>query len=702
MKKYLLSLIAVAGALTASAAAPQATVFPSAGKVATQGEVATKGGMSSVTLTIMGGVLDRECTGFVTLSKDGQQVMAIPASNERRIKLDDPDAGAEGGETSAVSNTVIRINFWDGGLDTSPFIYNGSYQMIVPSGLYTVNGEGNNPFLVNWTISDHAYQPGFTATPASGSNIVSLSEITLAFEGATTVTLEKASGIYAPDPFFVADPDLGEDEAGEVSDIVPNVSVNGNLVTLTFPKPVDKKCNIALTIEDGAFKVDGVDCLGSILNYTVLGTDTAFAGDIDITPAPGTYKGGIPATEANFPLNSTTGKAYAIFDLKLPEGVTAINQKNMLMAASKKQYGIKDASGNYVSVSMNYKVANDNSSMYFVNNGFNGGQANWGTDTMLGLAPGTYFFFADAGIFSYTLADGTVESNPQISWGPFIIEPSEVDYTVDPTPGSTLDELKDFTFTFPEDATLKMDTWNYWAEVKNGTIVYDIKAVVEGNKVVVSNPAEMTTPGEYTVEITGLTVNGAPCTVTSYYTVERQFLSDITLKYGDKLVDATYSASEGWNASVVIPEGQALQLSVVVPVGYDAVYYRDNNAAVGGEDPEDELTSVAPGIQFAMIPVSELIKPENGSFKEAENGVIPVKYGLNDLTLTYVVDGGALNPTPVMINVEKNNTTGVEAVEVAGAEAAEYYTLQGVKVVNPENGVYIKVANGKAEKVVVK
>ena len=43
---------------------------------------------------------------------------------------------------------------------------------------------------------------------------------------------------------------------------------------------------------------------------------------------------------------------------------------------------------------------------------------------------------------------------------------------------------------------------------------------------------------------------------------------------------------------------------------------------------------------------------------------------------------------------------GVENIEVTEEEEVEYYNLQGVKVANPSNGVYIRVINGKATKVV--
>lgn len=46
-------------------------------------------------------------------------------------------------------------------------------------------------------------------------------------------------------------------------------------------------------------------------------------------------------------------------------------------------------------------------------------------------------------------------------------------------------------------------------------------------------------------------------------------------------------------------------------------------------------------------------------------------------------------------------TTGVNEIAVDANGAAVYYNLQGARVANPENGVYIRVINGKASKVVL-
>ena len=53
--------------------------------------------------------------------------------------------------------------------------------------------------------------------------------------------------------------------------------------------------------------------------------------------------------------------------------------------------------------------------------------------------------------------------------------------------------------------------------------------------------------------------------------------------------------------------------------------------------------------------------------------------------------------------VDDPNHSGVEGVAVEAVEvAAEYYNLQGVKVANPESGLYIVVRGGKVSKALVK
>lgn len=75
------------------------------------------------------------------------------------------------------------------------------------------------------------------------------------------------------------------------------------------------------------------------------------------------------------------------------------------------------------------------------------------------------------------------------------------------------------------------------------------------------------------------------------------------------------------------------------------------------------------------------------------------------LSLTLSKNGATADPYTFSISLGENPnvSTGIEGIE-AEAEAdgeAEYFTLQGVKVKNPDHGIYIRVAGGKASKVIL-
>jgi len=110
---------------------------------------------------------------------------------------------------------------------------------------------------------------------------------------------------------------------------------------------------------------------------------------------------------------------------------------------------------------------------------------------------------------------------------------------------------------------------------------------------------------------------------------------------------------------------------------------------------------------------------DNNSYNIYFSGYDMMAYALNDWTLTYdPADESYKTSAHAVINrsVDRVNydvwyynmsfvkdPSGVAdiAVDNAGGEAV-YYNLQGVRVDNPGSGVYVKVANGKAEKVLVK
>lgn len=81
--------------------------------------------------------------------------------------------------------------------------------------------------------------------------------------------------------------------------------------------------------------------------------------------------------------------------------------------------------------------------------------------------------------------------------------------------------------------------------------------------------------------------------------------------------------------------------------------------------------------------------------------MLPLPVGSGDATLYYEKEGGELSDSVTYdYNVTKGVPTGVEGIG-ADEEDAVYYNLQGVKVDNPEKGIFVKVVNGTASKVVL-
>ena len=77
------------------------------------------------------------------------------------------------------------------------------------------------------------------------------------------------------------------------------------------------------------------------------------------------------------------------------------------------------------------------------------------------------------------------------------------------------------------------------------------------------------------------------------------------------------------------------------------------------------------------------------------NGTITVA-NVVDMTIDVLWEG-----TPIKCSFTTNQVTGVENIIIENQGNVEYYNLQGVKVANPENGVFIRVQGGKASKVIL-
>ena len=121
-----------------------------------------------------------------------------------------------------------------------------------------------------------------------------------------------------------------------------------------------------------------------------------------------------------------------------------------------------------------------------------------------------------------------------------------------------------------------------------------------------------------------------------------------------------------------------------------------------------------------VITEAETASNTNIILKDAEGNMIPVALPTGDArTALNIVDNPANVGKTVIVKGSLENYYGAPGVKntvyVSGLEGssiedlnsdmdnadATYYNLQGVRVENPSNGVYIRVINNKAEKVVL-
>lgn len=108
-----------------------------------------------------------------------------------------------------------------------------------------------------------------------------------------------------------------------------------------------------------------------------------------------------------------------------------------------------------------------------------------------------------------------------------------------------------------------------------------------------------------------------------------------------------------------------------------------------------EETSSAAAASYApsRIPTDKNYTLYDGSALDIESG--------KNYNLTYIAKDTKTGMESEPKTVSISTTTGIAAIEAENG-TAEYFTLQGVRVAEPTNGIYIRVANGKATKVTVK
>lgn len=151
---------------------------------------------------------------------------------------------------------------------------------------------------------------------------------------------------------------------------------------------------------------------------------------------------------------------------------------------------------------------------------------------------------------------------------------------------------------------------------------------------------------------------------------------------GGMIVDVTGQSDEG-----------QISLNFLLPDEYDGVVggFVETDGMKYANTPAEEWPTVAEFVATTDLKVvtvgTKIHIPANGyqylgHYYLYSNDIVDINHLI---TVNALIDG----------------STGINGIESADADA-EYYDLQGRRVVNPEAGIYVKVSDGKVSKVVVK
>ena len=666
MKKFLLAF-GVLATLTASAA-NQYGSKPAEGFLNTADN---SGGIASIEIDVNNAVINRNCTLYATLSKGGQIIKAIPASNTRMVytyqEFDRTEVGTP------------HITFYNEA--NSPASTGGNFVVTIPSNFFTVNGKPNARLEYSFTVEGDGVTKVVTPTP--GASITEFTTLSINFENASRI---QYTGGTTGINIEYADPENDE----KTLFIYPkDVTVDGTVLTATFD-PYTVEGQIFVNVNSGVVRYQEIGnsvtkTMGEQLYryYIAPAIDNGFT----LTPGPATvtslkpYKSGMVTSTVN-------GSSYQImrsdyFDLKLPEGYTCGNvaARRVVLAQEQADGTLKNTSKYF-----NNWAANSTKDAYTL---YLTGDEN----TEVKLAPGKYWLVIPSSSF-YVMAPGATAAAPyatELKFGPWIVEGEPAQYTVTPSE-EPVDAISTIQIKFDEGSDVVVNKIG-WFTIMEDVVEYDVRGVADGNVVTLTISPALTTPGEYKLisEASNIKVNGVDTAVSATFTVIKSFITELNLlcngepAQGEVVEDEDYG--NVWAVSVHTPaNSDVASVTFELPLGYDEVYTFDYEVST------DRL------LANKRIPADDILAA--GFQPIANNTIENLSIGTHFIGFTYGSNGDFLVPSMMTLTVlkgEDNESTGVN--EVVAAEEAEYYTLQGVKVANPEKGIYIKVANGKAVKV---
>lgn len=209
--------------------------------------------------------------------------------------------------------------------------------------------------------------------------------------------------------------------------------------------------------------------------------------------------------------------------------------------------------------------------------------------------------------------------------------------------------------------------------------------------------------GKYELKITG------PEDIEIVYENENQLINvypSTNLIYEYKLNGVTIEEGlningrgRGESKGIEVVKGELDNLILYIPGVYlvDITYSYDGKAEEAEESASGEQNSVKRKVTYSnTIKNGDKIDLSNISDTGAD---LRISLSKNGAETPLGNDGNSEQAIRVTL---VNTSTGVDGIEEEGREVCEYYTLQGIRVMNPEKGLFIKVEGGKAKKVWLK
>ncbi|MBO4942135.1 MAG: hypothetical protein J6C95_01755 [Muribaculaceae bacterium] len=184
---------------------------------------------------------------------------------------------------------------------------------------------------------------------------------------------------------------------------------------------------------------------------------------------------------------------------------------------------------------------------------------------------------------------------------------------------------------------------------------------------------------------------------------------DLGLKVGDVIPagwEGTYSPFSGLPeiAPVKLPEitetGKTVTFAEATDVTLDMINQvvvlkgvKFDAATIGADDAKTEFTGTIGESSIKFLNKFKTASVEKGTY----NVTCAVSYYVKGAT--EATDATGLQVFPIAYEAV---STGIDNIEAADNAPVEYFNLQGVRVANPENGLYIRRQGNKVTKVIVK